>query len=268
LVLSLHMNERGGSAFPAVAVIAQETGYARSTVQAALAALGAAGWLKREVGKGRGHRSRYWASVPVEEKAREPGLFDEQEKARLPAVKGPATGPQLVFNEGVSEDVSTIVDSVESTIAPLSGTKALVAHFVDYSRERHGSSPPSRTIGALSKQVKALVDEGQPVEAVQQAIEAVVDKGRAPAALPDLTLHAKAVQAGRPRGRSEASRYIDEHGWPSGSRFRHGSHGGQYVQDPLGHDKPPYVVPWGRPSIDDIAKALKARREADDQPAA
>jgi hypothetical protein len=58
--------------------------------------------------------------------------------------------------------------------------------------------------------------------------------------------------------RSEVDAFIAAHGgkWPTGSRWARGSHGGQYVQDPLGYDWPSYPVPWGRPSKAAIAQAL------------
>jgi DNA-binding transcriptional MocR family regulator len=45
LALSLHMNERGGSAFPAVATLARETGLSESTVREHLHQLRDSGWL-------------------------------------------------------------------------------------------------------------------------------------------------------------------------------------------------------------------------------
>jgi hypothetical protein len=61
--------------------------------------------------------------------------------------------------------------------------------------------------------------------------------------------------------RSEVSAFIADHGgkWPTGSRFARGSHGGQYVPDPLGYDWPSYSVPWGCPTKADIAQALRKR---------
>jgi hypothetical protein len=56
--------------------------------------------------------------------------------------------------------------------------------------------------------------------------------------------------------RSKAQAYVAEHGWPTGSRWARGTHAGTYVKDALGHDHPTYPVPWGRPSIDDIERAL------------
>lgn len=64
LTLSLHMNERGGSAFPAIRTLGRETGRGTSTVTAALRTLEAAGWLLVERGGGRGHPNRYTATVP------------------------------------------------------------------------------------------------------------------------------------------------------------------------------------------------------------
>jgi hypothetical protein len=110
----------------------------------------------------------------------------------------------------------------------------------------------------MAKYLKTLCDQGQPAEALEAALQQLVSKGKPPSTFEALVFEAKASTT-RPQGRGEAKAYIDEHGWPTGSRFSHGSHGGQYVHDVLGHDKPPYNVPWPRPSFADIAAALKER---------
>ncbi len=64
LTLSLHMNERGGSAFPSLQTLANESGLHRATVCRALAELEALGWLSRTPGGGRGRSTVYRATAP------------------------------------------------------------------------------------------------------------------------------------------------------------------------------------------------------------
>lgn len=68
LTLALHMNERGGSAFPGAKRLADETGLAVGTVRRVLTELVAEGWLElRERGGRRGESRRanvYVASIP------------------------------------------------------------------------------------------------------------------------------------------------------------------------------------------------------------
>lgn len=56
---------------------------------------------------------------------------------------------------------------------------------------------------------------------------------------------------------SLARAYVAQHGWPTGTSWVRGSHSGAYVRDPLGHDKPPYAVPWPSPSLAEIEGALE-----------
>ncbi len=66
--LSLHMNERGGSAWPALTTIAQETRLGLSTVRRAVRDLESRGWLRVRMGAGaggtRGRTNVYEATVP------------------------------------------------------------------------------------------------------------------------------------------------------------------------------------------------------------
>jgi len=57
LVLSMHMDSSGGSCWPALPTISDETGLARSTVRAAVQSLEAAGYTARRPGRGRSRSS-------------------------------------------------------------------------------------------------------------------------------------------------------------------------------------------------------------------
>lgn len=58
LTLSLHMNERGGSAYPSVARLVSETGLSRRAVQRALRVLEESGYLQLVAGVGGGRSTR------------------------------------------------------------------------------------------------------------------------------------------------------------------------------------------------------------------
>lgn len=65
LTLSLHMNERGGSCFPGVTTLANETGLSRQTVLTHLDTLEGRGWIvQANPGAGRGHRYGWEAVFP------------------------------------------------------------------------------------------------------------------------------------------------------------------------------------------------------------
>lgn len=66
-VLSCHMNESGGSCFPSVTTVMEETGLGRTAVKNAIAKLEEEDYLLVErpaVTKGRGHSNRYTARFP------------------------------------------------------------------------------------------------------------------------------------------------------------------------------------------------------------
>ena len=69
LVLSLHMNEKGGSAFPSTRTLAEETGLSRRAVETHLRIAGTEGWLSSEkVKTNRQHgwlRTIYRAQIPI-----------------------------------------------------------------------------------------------------------------------------------------------------------------------------------------------------------
>lgn len=69
LTLSLHMNERGGSCFPSLETLTEETGLSKASVVTHLKVLEDCGWLTKEKGggrrkDGRGISSTYTATIP------------------------------------------------------------------------------------------------------------------------------------------------------------------------------------------------------------
>lgn len=68
LVMSLHMNERGGSAWPSYATLSRETGLGRRSVMRLVDTLVSEGWLivePRHTESGRQTSNRYRATVPL-----------------------------------------------------------------------------------------------------------------------------------------------------------------------------------------------------------
>lgn len=101
LTLSLHMNERGGSCFPAVNTLSYETGLGSSTIRQHLNELAAKGWLKLE--RRDGTSNVYQATIPDD------GPLQELEAPPPGAAPPPpgAGGPSKDVTEGVKEDVSS-----------------------------------------------------------------------------------------------------------------------------------------------------------------
>ena len=62
--LANYMSSRGTNAFPSLVTLADDCSVSKSTVAEALALLVGEGWLVKEAGGGRGHRSAYEAVIP------------------------------------------------------------------------------------------------------------------------------------------------------------------------------------------------------------
>jgi DNA-binding transcriptional ArsR family regulator len=112
LTISLHMNERGGSCFPSMDSMAEETGLHKATVIRHLRILEEAGWLsvKRRNRPGRSDVNQYTALVPmavaalVADEASERVAEDDPssgERVAQDRGKGRTERPEF-FSEGVS----------------------------------------------------------------------------------------------------------------------------------------------------------------------
>lgn len=77
LTLSLHMDRNGGSCWPSILLLCKRTSLADSTVRKALTEVDRAGYLRREVGTGRGRSTRYSATLPAAEGRRDAAAFDD-----------------------------------------------------------------------------------------------------------------------------------------------------------------------------------------------
>ena len=108
------MDTSGGSCFPSTPLIAAESGCTKRTVEIALAAIEAAGYLHRRRGgaNGRGDKSTYEATVPKRAKLPRPsdavkgdagspisaekGRSTFAERANLTTEKGEGVSPEVV----------------------------------------------------------------------------------------------------------------------------------------------------------------------------
>lgn len=100
LTLSLHMNERGGSAFPSQATLARETGLHTKTVEDHLRLLRNEGWLRALTKAHRGQTVEYAATIP--EGLVSDGAFAERSSPRLQ--KGLVQDGAQYFREDVREE--------------------------------------------------------------------------------------------------------------------------------------------------------------------
>lgn len=117
LALSLHMNEKGGSCFPSVRTLCDETGLSNRAVIDALRALEGGDWLevyRRKKGKGgRGWANGYRATVPLSVNLAhslgstkcEPPSIENPETVNLLPIKCEPGSPEDVLRTLKNEDV-------------------------------------------------------------------------------------------------------------------------------------------------------------------
>jgi DNA-binding transcriptional MocR family regulator len=98
----MYMNERGGSCFPSLSTLADDTGYHIDTVQDHLRLLAKAGWISKvttSLGVGRGSRNDYQATLPEGVSA--------PRSAEPPTVAEGGAAPQPTGVQGPPDDVVT-----------------------------------------------------------------------------------------------------------------------------------------------------------------
>ena len=180
LVLADHAKDDGTAAWPSVATIGREARMSRRSVQEALRRLQMSGAIA-PTGVSRAGTTIY--SVVMEggaESAR--GAEEDEEGARLAS-----PDPSLEPSE------------------PPADSQTLVAEYVDRSRAI-GVDPPKRLIGHIAREVKALLDEGQPATAVRGALALLVERRLNPAALASLIPEAVAGPGRRSRPAPDTAR--------------------------------------------------------------
>lgn len=216
-VLASYADE-AGSCYPGQTRLARETSLSESTVRRALRALEDGGYLRREARRAAGgYRTsdRYHLNVGARPVPAATGRDD-----RMPSTTGhddrgesfsPVTddqshrsnGPHLTghsdrvtVREPLEEqpDVSA-ADAAAQRPEPEPGAQAIVGAWIDACGD---TRPPRRVIGHLSKQVRELLDEGQPYADVLAAVQVWHSKGLNPASLPSV-LHETRQHGTRPR---------------------------------------------------------------------
>jgi len=131
----------------------------------------------------------------------------------------------------------------------------LLAAWIDRVRELTRLSPPKQTIGRMAAQIRDLV-KTHPPTLVRTALMQCADAGLPPSWLPERVLRAQ-VQPQQ----SVVQQWIKERGWPTGVRYQRGTHGGTYVADPLGYDRPPPSLRFSPPTRAQLQEALSGLLE-------
>ena len=161
--------DEAGTCYPGQERIAQETSLSESTVRRALRALEDGGYLRREERRtSGGYRTsdRYHLQVGFRPPQGATGQSDRV-TVREPLEEQP--------------DVSA-ADAAAQRPEPEPDAQTIVGAWIEACPQR----PPSRVIGHLSREVKALLDEGHPHPEVLAAVQAWHVKGLHPAALPSV----------------------------------------------------------------------------------
>lgn len=210
LTLSLHMNERGGSCWPSVATLADETGLDERTVRRVLGDLREQGWLSVTLGGGRGHSNRYTATIPrggetAQRGADKQGFTDRvsPERGAETTRKGGAVPPEDVIRTSRTRELPYGLD--DSTKRPKAESDPrvglLISHFVDTARAQGKTALTARgKVGTVGRKVKELLAAGVADEAIRAGIVRAVERSR-PEILEDLVAEWQ--------GTAEARRAID-----------------------------------------------------------
>lgn len=188
LTLSLYMNERGGSAHPGAARLANETGLHISTVRQALSTLVAGEWLALVAQGGqRGERriaNAYEARVPVvladpsSSPTRRAEQTDPSSSPRRPVVQDDPISPRTL------QRVPPGGASAPPTDDSQHSTPQLVATYVDEYRTAHGGENPIRAWrDQAGHHARNLLAEGVPVADVRACLIALGKEGKSPAVI-------------------------------------------------------------------------------------
>lgn len=188
LTLSLHMNERGGSAFPSHATLARESGLSDRAVGEHLRKLRDEGWLS--VVSCLGKVNTYSAIVP-----------DDLGSTFLPTSEPHAAtsephrvNPGTTFRQGRNEDV--LQDVPSQSEAPI---HELIAYYCDtYAASHRGNKPPQQFVKGCAQQTKRLLSEGYPPDDLRGCLYAIANENKHPSRLPFMLAdYHSEVQRGR-----------------------------------------------------------------------
>nr|DAL36429.1 MAG TPA_asm: helix-turn-helix domain protein [Caudoviricetes sp.] len=205
--------------------LAEKTGYSVSTVKRALAELEASGRIVRR-GRVRASGARssdvYLLRLADAPPPADDDVIEFEKAPRTPPVQPDPPGhadlpPSPTLNGGpvhtdlppqVTGDLAnepsfrTVTETSDeppaargATAAGDGGAQTIVGAWIDACGD---ARPPRRVIGHLSKQVRELLDEGQPYADVLAAVQVWHSKGLNPASLPSV-LHEMRQHGTRPR---------------------------------------------------------------------
>jgi hypothetical protein len=159
----------------------------------------------------------------------------------------------------------TLISRERKTSSPLSETRTsrvrearetIVARWKTLVEVETGVVPDDAVADTLRKHIGRAQAQSIAFETLEQAVEILVDRGYGPGLYPHVVLEAAQRSA---RGTDLVEPFLHQHGgkWPTGSRWVRGTHGGSFVQDPLGYDRPTHSVPWGPPTRKEVLDALR-----------
>lgn len=196
--------DENGSCFPSHQKTADRTGASVATVRRAVQRLEESGYItveRRHRGDGSQSSNRYVLNLKGAQTSpaqnEHPPVQNEQGGAQ--SEQGGAHsvyGGVLTHEQGGCSPVSTHEPSEEPSLIPHSSLAAiappaekqptaqtLVREWIDHRTEVTGQKPTGRTIGHLSKEIKNLLDEGQPYDDVRAGLQLWDTKAMHPSTL-------------------------------------------------------------------------------------
>jgi len=196
LTLSLHMNEKGGSAWPSLPRLAEETGLLEKTVREHLHLAVRAGWLTRENRPGR--TAVFTATLPpvplpfdgrgkpAETAVENPGDNDHETAGPLPP-NDPSRETAGVPFDGPNPSRETVDEDVKRTSVPSGGTldaspKPFVSRYVTACREV-GYTPSSDWKGQAGVYARKLLEDGTAPDLIRDGLERVARLRKQPSTL-------------------------------------------------------------------------------------
>ena len=214
LVCLANYADPSGKCWPSQALLARQSGQSLRTVRACMERLEAQGYITRR-GRVRGDGGRTsdmvrlvrpGAPVLPDDDAVEVDTFETTPPrhgvptppARDAGAPGTACLAEPVIEPSSEEpptEPRSAADAAAQRPEPEPGAQTIVGAWIDACGD---ARPPRRVIGHLSKQVRELLDEGQPYADVLAAVQVWHSKGLNPASLPSV-LHEMRQHGTRPR---------------------------------------------------------------------
>jgi hypothetical protein len=220
LTLSLHMSEKGDSAFPGDELLGEETDLSRGTIRTHRHLLVERGWLVLvEQGGGRGRANKYQATIPsaywdgidTDERGQEATGLESllpqesgQDETGCVVTPLPETGHLTTLNRS-SDDAKpvsrrppgrkeSVIEDGTRHASRLTAVAPLLELYISECR-RHHYSPTERWCKQLVGQVIGLLDE-KDLELIQSAIRAIADEHKQPGVLAHVVVDLESARGG------------------------------------------------------------------------